>query len=93
MNGRITCLVACLLSVSIPFDGAIRIAHCRFAAAGSVFPALGIVWGAFNLPLLSHTRSRCWAKHFVPYTAQVVMSFADGSAQERRHAGDRDALW
>jgi len=54
MNGRVTCLVACLLLVNIPFDSTTWIAHCRFAAAGSVFPALGIVWGAFNVITVSY---------------------------------------
>lgn len=54
---------------------------------------LWVLFGVRSMTLLSHTHSRCGAKHFVPYTAQVVISFADGSAPERRHAGDRDALW
>jgi len=48
MSGEATCLVACLPLVNIYFDGAIWVTHRRFAATGSVFPAFGIVWCAFN---------------------------------------------
>jgi hypothetical protein len=54
---------------------------------------LWVLSGVRLMTLPSHTRGRCGAKHFLPNTAQVVISFADGSASERRHAGDRDALW
>ena len=54
---------------------------------------LWVLSGVRSMILLFHTHSPCGAKHFVPYTAQVVINFADGSAPERRHAGDRDALW
>ena len=54
---------------------------------------LWVLSGVRSMSLLFHTHSRCGAKHFVPYTAQVVISLSDGSAQERRHAGDRDAFW
>jgi len=33
------------------------------------------------------------AYHLVPYTANAVTSFSDPSPSERRHAGDRNALW
>jgi ATP-binding cassette subfamily B (MDR/TAP) protein 1 len=33
------------------------------------------------------------ADHYVPQTAQAVTSFSDSTAQERRHAGDRNGLW
>jgi hypothetical protein len=33
------------------------------------------------------------ANHFVPFTAEAVTSFSDPSPRERRHAGDRNALW
>ena len=54
---------------------------------------LWVLSGVRSMSLLFHTHNRCGTKYFVPYTAQVVISLSDGSAQERRHAGDRDALW
>jgi hypothetical protein len=33
------------------------------------------------------------ANHFVLYTANAVTGFSDPSSSERRHAGDRSALW
>jgi hypothetical protein len=41
---------------------------------------------------LRHPRSH-GADHFVPYTAEAVTGFSDPSPHERRHAGDRNALW
>jgi len=93
MNGRVICLVACLLLVSIPLMvGAIRLLTVGLQLLDRSFQ-LWVLSGVRSMPLLSHTHNWCEAKHFVPYTAQVVISFADGSAQERRYAGDRDALW
>jgi len=54
ISGRTTCLVARLPLVNIYFDGAICIAHRRFADTRSVFPAFGIVWYVFNHIGLSH---------------------------------------
>ena len=33
------------------------------------------------------------ANHFVPYAADAITSFSDTSPSQRRHAGDRNALW
>jgi len=33
------------------------------------------------------------ANHLVPHTADAVTSLSDPSPRERRHAGDRNALW
>ena len=33
------------------------------------------------------------ANHFVPYAANAVTSLSDPSPSQRRHAGDRYALW
>jgi len=87
MSGRATCLVACLLLVSIHFDGGIWIAHRRCAATGSVIPAFGIVWCSFNQITLPNDVELTFD------TALAVTSFSDPSPQARRHAGDRNALW
>jgi hypothetical protein len=54
----------------------------------------------FQLTVLSGVRPTAlslssWhgANHFVTYTANAVTSFSDPSPSERRHAGDRNALW
>jgi hypothetical protein len=88
MSGRVTCLVACLPLVNIYFDCVIWIAHRQLTGTGSVFPAFGIIWGAFTL------------LYFLPNdveltisTASAVTSFSQTTPQARRHAGDRYALW
>jgi hypothetical protein len=51
MNGRVICLVVCLLLVNIPFDGAIRIAYYRcsyWIGLSSIGYCLGFVqWHYF----------------------------------------------
>jgi hypothetical protein len=48
MSGRVTCLVAYFPLVNVYFDRVIWIAHRQFTATGAVFPAFGIIWGAFK---------------------------------------------
>jgi hypothetical protein len=42
-----------------------------------------------------HYRFPSWreANHFMLYTAQGVTGFSAPTARERRHEGDRNALW